>query len=248
MSKNSLKVCLGLILFSPCAWGWGLKKELMLAQVRRLCLSDKARHARELRYRLVQDEESRRRFPPEQMRAEIGAALQLWSAPFGTLGWTESTGDCDLRIEFGPTPVGDTSQGAFTAVGPDCMVVRLNRDHIWRERRGLPGNANGDYSWEPFPGLPRLTPRLTVDGLAQQRGVAHSRIFWTSYRAFIHEFGHAFGLADTNELLTSQSSPALCSAGTQPDSVMKTSNYFYLTPDDLEGLRQARALMKRLAR
>ncbi|MBS2036088.1 hypothetical protein JST97_13955 [bacterium] len=244
MKKLALLQLAVLVAVSPHARGWGLKKELLNPSIGRLCLTYKALHSRVLRFRLVQDQESRRLFPPEQMRAEINSALALWSAPMGSLRWRESTGACDLRIEFGPTPAGDTSNGAFTAVDKDCLVVRINRDYVWRERRGLPGNANGDYRWEPFPGLAQLTPNLTVDALAQQRGVAHSRVFWTSYRAFVHEFGHAFGLADTNELLTSQSSPDLCSPGPQPDSVMKTSNYFYLTPDDLEGLRQARKLLR----
>lgn len=240
----TLRLSLCLLLLSLPAWGWGVKKELLEPRQRRLCLTYKALHQRRIRYRLVQDRESRRRFPPEQIHAEIASALRLWSEPLGRVRLLRTQGECDLQVEFGLTPAGDTSNGAFTALASDFVRVRINIDHLFHETRSLPGNPNGDYPWRPFPSLSLPGSHQSLGDVAQQLGLSQDTLFWTSYRAFTHEFGHAFGLADTNELLTQESSLQLYSPGQQPDSIMKSSSYFYLTPDDLEGLRQAQALCK----
>jgi len=231
------------ILDTTSVWPWALKKELEQQRPRQLCLTSKALKNHRLRYSLRQSR------PDPQTRVEIQAALGLWLEHFPptSIESVEPGQPCDLSVEFGATPAGDTSQGAFTAVGEDCMIVRINTDHVWHERRGIPGNANGDYFWQPFkalagpgeslPSLIAASRSQTLDQFASQRGFSHSTVFWTTYHTFIHEFGHAFGLADTNQLMESQSPPAWRSAGPQPNSVMQTSNFFYLTPDDLAGLR-----------
>lgn len=248
-SGKRLLTCflLGLTCTQPQpAYAWALKKELRQARARELCLASKALSQRLIRYSLrVQPG-----FDDGDMQVEVEQALALWmeSFPGSSVQRVEPGRSCDLRIEFGPRPRGDRSNGAFSAVERDCMLVHINTDHVWHENRGLPGNANGDYCWQPFsalanPGqslsaLIQSSRPLTLDQFARQRGLSHSTVFWTTYHTFLHEFGHCFGLADTNELLVVQSEPAM-SSSTQPDSVMKTSNYFSLTADDRQGLQQA---------
>ena len=239
-----LAILLCFLLLGAPAGAWGLKKELLDARIRRICLTYVAMHRQQIRYRIVQDAASRRRFPSRQIGAEVAAALQLWCQALGHVRPLITRGECDLLIELGPTPPGDTSHGAFTAVDEGYIRVRINTDHVWHESRDKPGLHPGKYPWRPFPSLNFPGPDENFEEVAQKYGLTRDVLFWTSYRALIHEFGHAFGLADTDVLLARESQPSLCSPGEQPSSIMRDSTYFHLTPDDLEGLRQVQLLCK----
>ena len=186
-------------------------------------------------YTLALEGEAASRFTAPQVEAEIERALAVWTKGLEAAGGSRARGRkagpgerCDLRVELGPRHPGDRSNGAFTQhiLGrPDFMLVRINVDYVWHE-------GGTDYRWRSMP-----FSLGTVDDVAQQLGLTHPAVFWTTYRGFLHEFGHAFGLADTgDDLLRLQSDARSRSPGPQPNSLMKTSNYFYLTPDDRAGL------------
>jgi hypothetical protein len=67
------------------------------------------------------------------------------------------------------------------------------------------------------------------------------KLHLSSYAQIIHELGHAFGLCDTYQNGYETCDPHFLTAPTasgQPDSVMKSANdYFYLTRDDVNGIR-----------
>lgn len=265
-----------LLLASP-AYGWGLKQELVQTP-RWLAASLTARAWRQpqIRYCLDLPSAEAVRFPAASLHPQITAALQLWLTPLVAqkgspvgVAPVPCTDAFDLKIVFGSTAAGDTANGAFTAVlrqdqpAHDAMVVKIDSDYVWHETRNLPGNPNGAYHWQDFAVFARpergetLASLLadvsahqpqSLDQFAAARGLGHSAVFWTTYHTFIHEFGHAFGLCDTNEaLLAQQCHPQWRSAGAQPSSVMRDSNYFYLTADDRAGLRAVLALVRKAA-
>ncbi len=77
---------------------------------------------------------------------------------------------------------------------------------------------------------------LTSADVAQLVDTAPDVIFASTYPTLIHELGHAFGLCDTYAGATNceQFSVPLAS---QPPSVMSSDGYFYLTTDDIAGIR-----------
>lgn len=261
-----------LLLASP-AHGWGVKQEL-LQSPRLLAASLTARAWRQsqIRYCLDLPPAAAERFPAASLHPQIAAALQLWLAPIAAQKGSPvavvavpCAAAADLKVMFGPTEQGDTSNGAFTAAQlqdkpqQDAMLVKIDSDYVWHETRNLPGNPNGAYPWRDFAVFVRpqhetleslmaevsVRRPQTLDDFAVARKIGHSAVFWTTYRVFIHEFGHAFGLCDTNDdLLALQCDARWRSLGAQPGSVMKNSNYFYLTADDREGLAAMLALVR----
>lgn len=171
--------------------------------------------------------------------------------------------DADLEVQIGNRSIKDQSNGAFTQVHlqefskdkksqKDFILIKINMDYIWNETRGLKGNANGQYQFAPFSVLTKFKkdfdlPALlnwvsfvkpaSVDEVSEFLGASHGTVFWTTYRALLHELGHGFGLCDTNkEFFESQCDPLLRGNDPQPPSIMLNSNFFYLTADDKVGL------------
>lgn len=230
---------------------WALKSMLDDPALLRSTLTSKVLKNHRIRYCLVMEEPCAA-LPRGTVKLELLMALSLWTKPLGPCGYDEVTPDqpWDLKVEVGRTPAGDTSHGAFCRHLGSGVVIRINSDFVWTETRSLPSNPNGTYTWHTLTSVlgPGVTfervardaaqRHLSLDDLAVQYTLSHSTLFYTSYRAFVHELGHAFGLADTNsEQLARQNDGRWRSPGEQPNSVMKTSNFLYLTPDDLAGLR-----------
>jgi len=178
--------------------------------------------------------------------------------------------DCglsDLVIHIGNKEAGDLSNGAYTqlqlAKGPvekvnskDFILIKINQDSVWNETRSLSGNRNGLYKFASFSSLTKYKKNMdlaalinwvsflnpaTVDQVSRALGISHGTVFWTTYRALLHEMGHAFGLCDTTkELFETQCDSKWSSGGPQEPSLMLNSNFFYITQDDKLGLRQLR--------
>lgn len=79
---------------------------------------------------------------------------------------------------------------------------------------------------------------MTVQTFATSRNLDYVSVFWSTYRALIHELGHSFGLCDTYIATMKDRCDPNFSSVDQPSSVMKDSNYFYLTDDDKEGIQR----------
>ncbi len=82
---------------------------------------------------------------------------------------------------------------------------------------------------------------MTAGSFAEWLDTPKNEIILSSYDALIHEIGHAFGLCDTNnspqDYNCDPSHVSVASPADQPSSVMASSGYFYLTPDDIAGVR-----------
>lgn len=73
--------------------------------------------------------------------------------------------------------------------------------------------------------------------LSQKHNIPYDDLYANTYSFLIHEVGHAFGLCDTG---FSSSCDAKFRSSHQPDSIMKSGEYFYLTDDDKEGISNMR--------
>jgi hypothetical protein len=82
-----------------------------------------------------------------------------------------------------------------------------------------------------------------VDQLAALSGISRSQIHRTTYRVLLHEIGHAFGLCDTYDDGVA-SCDAVVNSHVHGDSVMKISTQFYLTTEDIEGIREIASLYR----
>lgn len=253
---------------------WGIKHELRSLRSWQASLTFKAVMHGTITYCIDIAPDLTTRFPPAALAIETEAALQLWTTPLLTphgghisIQQVACQAAADLRVVIGAHQSGSTANGAFaqTMHAPhptqDYILIKFDADYRWHETRGLPGNANGDYAWQNtmqglgLASLTQLAPTLTaisitrprsVDAVAQALTLPHSTVFWTTYRALIHELGHGFGLCDTNqEWREKDCDTSWRNQGAQPSSVMTDSNYFYLTDDDQAGINFLKNLMQR---
>ncbi len=76
-------------------------------------------------------------------------------------------------------------------------------------------------------------------------------VFNSSYYFLLHEFGHAFGLCDTNSLgiMKQECDPKYVSNWySQPPSVMGNGSFYYLTADDISGVHHVFSRFSYLAK
>ncbi len=83
--------------------------------------------------------------------------------------------------------------------------------------------------------------KMGQESLAKWANVSTPYVHFSSYPALIHEFGHAFGLCDTDDnpqdYDCDPNHVSVASPVDQPLSVMASDGYFYLAPDDIAGVR-----------
>jgi hypothetical protein len=82
----------------------------------------------------------------------------------------------------------------------------------------------------------------TVPAFSASRKLDESEVFWSTFPSLLHELGHSFGLCDTYDATVKDQCDPKFSSDAHPSSVMKDSNYLYLTADDITAIR---ALFKR---
>jgi hypothetical protein len=217
------------------------------------------------------------RFDPNTLSPQIESALRVWlaalSPPLDRRVRIEGQ-PCrppyrtpDLVVALGPTLPGDDSNGAFADIIPGTpsydgsVLVKIDTDYLWKERRGYPDLPDGDYEWIDFASFVRADRGETLPSLLRQisfsrpvtltefrkaRGLEQNRVFFSTYRVLVHELGHGFGLCDTFEPLYEKNcDPAHRTPRPQPESVMLNSKSFYPLPDDVAGIRALFARFRR---
>jgi len=80
---------------------------------------------------------------------------------------------------------------------------------------------------------------FVIDDLIASTKKTKDAIFWTTYKNLLHEIGHSFGLCDTRtpDLIRRQCDPNFTPLVQSEHAVMYEPLQFYLTPDDLSGIR-----------
>ncbi|MCB9771909.1 MAG: hypothetical protein H6754_05110 [Candidatus Omnitrophica bacterium] len=243
--------------FATPAHTWGLKKELNNPETASTCLTVKALKNKEIVYSLKIDPEFLNNFPVSELSLEIETALRIWlihleklSGSHVKISRNENTDQSDLVVEIGRREPGDDSNGAFTqtilqpAPQRNFIKVKINADLMSSKTQTsyqyqrISKFLEHDESLESMLEEISFQEPQTLDEFANRRNITHADVFWTPYRVFSHEFGHAFGLCDTNpDLFEAQCDPEYRSTPPQRPSIMLYSNFFYLTNDDLEGLK-----------
>jgi len=252
-----------LCLKSHDAHAWGMKAELKNERVLHSSLITKAMRNNSISYCLTIEPKPSASLENE-VSFEFEFALKLWLNALSSIDnhtTLISKKSCDEKVDIvvnlSKKLSGDTSNGAFASttfkenLEDDYTLIKIDTDYVWKETRNIAGSPNGLYRWQTIrqaafhqqddlsyllKKISILTPK-NVDELAQESSRSAVAIYWTTYRAFIHELGHGFGLCDTvSDLINSQCDTQIRSPNAQPESVMKTSNFFYLTQDDLDGL------------
>jgi hypothetical protein len=253
------------VFLSGPSYGWGLKNELTDPRVMATSLAYKINTTGKIKYCITIAAESSR-FSDSIIDYEFRAALGVWLSEYTKITGksievqhVNCNTHADIVVLLAATEAGDASNGAFMEYiksnNPenDYLRLKIDTDYVWHETRSLPHNPNGIYIWQDSSvlidykageSLQDLLEHINIenptslDQFATARNLPYNTVFWTTYRVFLHELGHAFGLCDTDELLfIIQCDSNYHSEEAQPSSLMKDSNYFYITPDDSEGMR-----------
>lgn len=247
-------------LSTQTAGAWGHSSDLNQAW-KAAHLIFPALEQQEIRY-CIQNE-APERFSTTQLDLELNTALNVWLAPLSLrLGGRSvrvrlipcSSPDLNLKVTVGPEseyPELGAYQIPVIEETRIYSLVKLNSEFIYeRENKTyqivplssfLPSDAHLRDTLEKIS----FSHPETVENFAQKVGFPYRAVFWSSYRVLVHELGHSFGLCDTYEPQFDRCAPDFRSSASpegQPESVMKTSDFFYLTEDDLAGLE---ALLER---
>ena len=249
----AVALALGLHSAPRIAHAWGHLKGFN-EEWRDAYLIQKALERSEILYCL--DPQNPADFPATSLAAQVEAAMSLWLNAIaddhpGTVQVRQvpcTDHSFNLRIFVGPESQYKTL-GSYQLESLDgerwYSLVKINTDFRDRDDDGT-SVAIVDFSAllarvplsfdEAFSTL-RAQPML-VSAFADLERLSYVATFWSSYRSFVHEFGHSFGLCDTYGGYVEKDCDPHFRSDEQPSSIMKDSRYFYLTEDDREGVRR----------
>jgi hypothetical protein len=206
-------------------------------------------------------------FSEDSIYAQTKMALSLWLDSIRAATHADvtvrrvacSAYALDLKIKVGPTQILNTREipvEAFTgfAVGnkQPFALVRLDTSfHFAGSADTMYDLGNIVNSMKPIkPSMGEAmesanAKKMTTRDFAILANV-DDVLTSSTYPVLIHELGHAFGLCDTNDedFLDHCDLQWVSSSESQPDSVMKTASFLYLTSDDIEGIQ---SLVRRFA-
>ena len=195
------------------------------------------------------------RFAQGTIERQVAAVLPLWLKPLedqGIHGITIRAVSCDsgsfnLKVEIGPEASYKTL-GSYQLPqyqdGHFYSLVKVDSEYLYAANgKSYPIVDFETFSCPPGTSLDALMNSVsisspaTVQAFAAAQHLEYTAVFWSTYRLLIHEIGHSFGLCDTYpSQVHVHCDPAFMSAD-QPSSVMYDSNYFYLTQDDVTGIK-----------
>lgn len=244
-------VFLLLLAFFPghLAFGWGLNNDLNNPAWSKASLVFPALRNHSVQYCI---EILSPRFRMETVVPQIESALRVWLSEMNKAGFPQvsvAQVSCDsttknLKIVFGPeTAFPEIGAYQSATVEGDYAYSMVKIDSEFRYKVADQNGPISDFfdlvgvPGEAFPGFLESVSFVSPKGvreLASEKGLNFYALYWSTYRIFVHEFGHSFGLCDTYAA-DQQCDPAYRSAE-QPTSVMKDSLYFHLTDDDRAGV------------
>lgn len=194
------------------------------------------------------------RFDVASIRRQVEMALHLWLKPLEWEGvWNTQVRESscqenlfNLKVVIGPETV-HTGLGAYqlstTLENRAFSLVKIDTQYAL-------DYLDKSYSFVDFAQLMApghtleqelysvsLTDFMIVPTYANQRGLDVMQVYLNSYRALIHEFGHSFGLCDTLATRVESQCDPNFRTQTHPTSVMQDAIYFFLTPDDAQGIQ-----------
>lgn len=243
-----------LLAIAPNAFGWGVLQQLG-QEDGHVFLVHKVLDAQRIRYCMdLQD----RRFHHRSMALQTEASIKLWMAPLKSMKVRMpvleevscSSQNVDLRVWVGEVTGHYKPYGAFMTIEgatPPARHVQITINTGWYHeadpQRLFPHRDFGERTRFELQNLTRLIGSFQksgirrVDDLSRKWGENPMIAIMESYPILIHEMGHAFGLCDTYKGPHPNCDPARSYGGAHSDSVMMSSLYFHLLPDDIAGIR-----------
>jgi hypothetical protein len=235
---------------APAAHAWGLTTDLNIGWLNAQLVNHVIQQ-HEIDY-CVQIEDPR--FAQGTIERQVAAVLPLWLKPLEDQGIhgiairavSCENGNFNLKIELGPEANYKTL-GSYQLPqyqnGHFYSLVKVDSEYLYAGN----GKSYPIVDFETFvPSGTSLDSLMhfvsidqpaTVQAFAATQRLDYTAVFWSTYRLLIHEIGHSFGLCDTYpSQVHVHCDPAFMSAD-QPSSVMYDSNYFYLTQDDITGIK-----------
>ena len=192
-------------------------------------------------------------FQVESLQIQIEQALSIWLDEVRRLGGPEVKVDgaiCsldqsqDVDLEVIVYESGEVNRYPYTVtVDFPHPVVFINLSAVLEARQTIFHILDFSKLVPDGTSLPNflkevtLTHPQTLIEFSEKIGISPEQAHINTYSILFHEFGHAFGLCDTNAAMKDCDPEHSSGDGNhQPSSVMRNAAFLYLTPDDRDGL------------
>lgn len=248
---NSLLFLAFFALRAVPAFAWGLSTELneSWAQAR---LVFPALQQKTIRYCIKNEVVAR--FDSDSIALQVEAALRLWLEPLKAQGVDGvavervpcEAGNFNLLVQIGEETEWKTLGSYQLSSWDDTHYYSLVKlDSTFLSQIGGKGYPIADFkeyagSLADEAALIRDSSRehpQTVPAFAAAHHLDPYAVFWSTFPSLLHELGHSFGLCDTYDAPVKDQCDPKYSSQANPSSVMKDSNYLYLTGDDVTAIK-----------
>jgi len=242
------------MLFPTFAWAWGLSEALNHPWGKaRLVFS--VMNGNSINYCLQIADTGL--FQDQSISQQIEKALHLWLEPLRELGihntiisrvscdspllnlWVKVGPDADFPSLYAYNMEQKNANGAYT-----YTKVTLNTAYIYNSGSKQYGPidfikfANNDLNRQKKEMDLLSLKQMTLAKFSATRNIDWLAVYYSTYKMLIHEFGHSFGLCDDYSAQAIDSCDSKFSSRDQPPSIMRDAKFFYLTGDDIIGIRR----------
>jgi hypothetical protein len=253
MKSPILKIATGLaaLLFSQAVWPWGMSTDLN-EEWSKSQLVFTVLQKKQIKY-CVDIQSSR--FDEASIKMQIESALKLWLdaiQPLKIGAVTVTEVECtdsafNLKVQVG-------EEKAYPTLG-SYQIPEWQGDHYYSlvkidsdYSHVVDGKSYRNEDFLKFAGGKLRSQSSLIQGISfkkkktlqdfcSQEGLDCQAAFLSTYITLIHEIGHSFGLCDTGGDHADCDSKFMTVAKEHPASVMKLDTFFYLTKDDVDGIR-----------